>query len=134
MDTKALQASLAQAPDQIRFAVSKGLNHTPHDDVNTHWAGRYADAITPERLQALLPNAIIHVGEFPHTLMDMAPLAFVHSDMDLYCPTKAVCELLPPMMVPGGQLYFDDYGHVVCEGVPKAVCEVFGDGPVLENL
>ena len=26
MDTKALQASLAQAPDQIRFAVSKGLN------------------------------------------------------------------------------------------------------------
>jgi hypothetical protein len=26
MDTKALQAALAQAPDQIRFAVSKGLN------------------------------------------------------------------------------------------------------------
>jgi len=108
-------------------------NHDEADDTTCHPPGRYNDGIDPKYLQELMPNAIIHIGEFPHTLVDMAPLAFVHSDMDLYHPTLAVCKLLPPMMVPGGQLYFDDYGHVGCEGVPKAVCEVFGDGPVLEN-
>jgi O-methyltransferase len=109
-------------------------NHTTDDDLECHPPGRYADAIDPKVLQEILPNAVIHVGEFPGTLVDMSPLAFVHSDMDLYHPTLAVCRLLPQYMVPGGQLYFDDYGHVGCEGVPKAVCEVFGTGAVLPNL
>lgn len=110
-------------------------NHDQADDLSCHPPGRYADAIDPNELQKLLPNAVIHVGVFPDTLTDIGPLAFVHSDMDLYHPTLAVCKLLPPMMVPGGQLYFDDYGHVGCEGVPKAVCEVFGPGGhILPNL
>jgi hypothetical protein len=104
-------------------------HHHPTDNPQVHPPGCFSDAINPEQLQRLLPNAVIHVGKFPATLVDMAPLAFVHSDADLYYVTKAVCTLLPPMMVGGGQLYFDDYGHVGCEGVVEAVCEVFGQGP-----
>lgn len=92
-------------------------------DVRTaHWPGRYHDAISPARLQALLPNAVIIQGEFPHSLRhDMGPIAFVHSDMDLYAPTAAVCRLLPPLMVEGGRLWFDDYGRTECPGVTRAV-------------
>lgn len=104
-------------------------NHHASDDQNVHPPNHYSDAIDPNELQRLLPNAIINIGVFPQTLVDMSPLAFVHSDADLYYVTKAICTLLPPRMVPGGQLYFDDYGHVGCEGVRQAVCEVFGDAP-----
>lgn len=98
-----------------------------YDDSVTHHLGRFADAITPSALQALLPNAIIHVGTFPDTLPpDLTAIAFVHSDCDLYAPTLAVCQLLPARMVNGGMLYFDDYGRTECPGVERAITETFG--------
>jgi hypothetical protein len=99
---------------------------TAHD-TPTHHQGRYSDAITPDALQALLPNAVLHVGTFPDTLPpDLSDIALVHSDADLYAPTKAVCTLLPPRMVQGGMLYFDDYGRTECPGVERAITETFG--------
>jgi O-methyltransferase len=105
--------------------------HTDHDDRVQHPPGHFAEAIDPEALQRLLPNAVLHIGVFPETLVDMTPLAFVHSDADLYAPTRAVCDLLPPMMVPGGFILFDDYSYTNCPGERRAVDEVFGAGDLL---
>jgi O-methyltransferase len=105
--------------------------HTGADDREQHPPGKFAEAIRPEVLQQLLPNAVIHVGVFPETLTDISPLAFVHSDADLYAPTLAVCRLLPPYMVVGGSLLFDDYSYPNCPGERLAVDEVFGPGQLL---
>lgn len=99
---------------------------TQHD-TPTHHLGRYSDAIDPDALQALLPNARIYRGTFPDTLPPgLSNIAFVHCDADLYAPTLAVCQLLPPRMVAGGMLYFDDYGRTECPGVERAITETFG--------
>lgn len=102
------------------------LSDDRFDDVRTHHPGRFADCIAPDRLKALLPEAIVTIGTFPDTMRyDMQPLAFVHSDMDLYWPTRAVCTLLPPLMVDGGRIWFDDYGYPECPGVKQAVDAAF---------
>ncbi len=112
------------------FDTFQGHPEVDHDRdmVSTHYQGRYADAISPRALQAALPNALIYVGEFPATLPpDLSNIAFVHSDVDLYAPTKAVCTLLPSRMVANGLLYFDDYGYSECPGVGQAIIETFGN-------
>lgn len=107
---------------------------TEYDDIEAHPQGRFADAITPAELQALLPKAIIYVGEFPHTLpSDLSNIAFVHADADLYAPTKAVCTLMPERMVSGGMLYFDDFGYHECPGVERAIIEEFGNAYIQRN-
>lgn len=107
---------------------------TEHDDAVIHHVGRFSDSIDPKKLQALLPLANIYVGTFPDTLpADLSDVAFVHCDMDLYAPTLAACKLMPPRMVSGGLMLFDDYRYQECPGVEKAIIEVFGGGRVLPN-
>lgn len=106
---------------------------SPEDDTRHHYAGRYADAIDPAELRRLLPNAVIVVGEFPGTLPAIEEVAFVHADTDLYHSTDEICRLFPPLMVPGGMLYFDDYGVEDTPGVTLAVDQWFGAGPLLPN-
>jgi hypothetical protein len=105
------------------------------DNLHQHPQGRYGtDAITPAELRAALPNAVIHVGTFPDTLVNMDCVAFAHVDCDLYWPTLAACRRLPAQMPVGGVLYFDDYSRVAdCPGVRAAVEHVFGEGPALPN-
>ncbi len=77
---------------------------------------------------------MIYVGEFPATLPhDLTNIAFVHSDADLYAPTRAVCTLMPPRMVNGGILYFDDFGYLECPGVGTAIIETFGNAHMHRN-
>lgn len=96
------------------------------DVPDKHWLGRFNDAINPAELQRLLPEAIITQGTFPDSMRhDMHPIAFVHSDVDLYWPTEAVCRLLPPLMVNGGLIVFDDYDYPECAGVKHAVDAAF---------
>lgn len=108
---------------------------TQYDDAVNHYQGRYRDAIDPRELQRRLPNAVIHQGIFPDTLPAyLCNVAFVHSDVDLYAPTLAVCQHLGWRVVDGGCLYFDDYGRTECPGVAQAIHEVYGnDGSVLPN-
>lgn len=110
-----------------------------HDNALHHCKGKYGDAIKPAELQERLPKARIVVGRFPDALA-LVPgmgfgrrLAFVHSDLDLYAGTEAVCRLLPPLMPIGGMLYFDDYSWGECPGVREAVDNAFGKAPALPN-
>jgi len=104
------------------------------DDLTVHPQGRYAEnAGELDRIRGLMPNAVICVGTFPETLVEMGPVAFVHADVDVYPPTKAICDLMPPLMVAGGMILFDDYPWEGCPGVRQAVVEAFGEGPVLPN-
>lgn len=106
--------------------VGHTLADAAFDAITEHPNGRFSEAIRPEELQAMLPNAVIHIGTFPETLTDeLREIAFVHSDMDIYLPTRAACELLPPRMVAGGVMLFDDYFHGECPGVKRAVDEIF---------
>lgn len=105
----------------------------PEDDTRRHYRGRYADAIDPAELQRELPRAVVVVGEFPGSLVDVGPVAFVHADTDLYHSTDEICRVFPPLMVPGGILYFDDYGVDDTPGVTLAVDQWFGAGETLPN-
>jgi O-methyltransferase len=62
-------------------------------------------------------------GRVPETLApyESCRWRFAHLDMDLYEPTRTALEWLWPRMVPGGIIYFHDYGAL--PGVKKAVDE-----------
>jgi len=106
-----------------------------HDDPGIHHVGRFDDGPTVSVLRIRMPRAIFGVGSFPLTLGATGPIAFVHSDADLYWPTHAVCELLVPRMVSGGMLLFDDYGYdkIGCPGVREVVDAMFGP-PAPEDI
>lgn len=124
--------AIAQEQGRRLYLYDTFFGHAaPHaaDDAANHPAGRFADAADPQALAALLPYATILPGVFPASLINMAPVAFVHADADLYEPTKAICELMPARMVPGGRIWFDDYGAQECPGCTRAVDEAFGHAP-----
>ena len=73
--------------------------------------------------RALLPDAHIIKGLFPDSLVPMPPVSFVHADADQYESTKAILQVLPPLMVKGGMLLFDDFFHPGTEGCTRAVVE-----------
>lgn len=77
----------------------KGDRHSPGDFSHT----------SLERVQAAVPNGRLIKGVFPHSLVPMPPVAFLHADADQYESTLAICRLMPGRMVPGGIILFDDY-------------------------
>lgn len=74
-------------------------------------------------VQAAIPSAIVVQGVFPHSLIDMPPVGFVHADADQYESTKAILEHMPSRMVRGGFILFDDYLVPGCDGCTEAVNE-----------
>lgn len=84
--------------------------------------GKFADT-SAEAVRALIPRAHVIKGLFPDSIVPMPPVGFVHADADQYESTKAILEMLPPMMVPGGFILFDDYGVADCQGCTQAVHE-----------
>ena len=73
-----------------------------------------------------LPGAIVIKGVFPESAIPTGPVAFVHLDCDQYQSIMdSVCYLLPKML-PGGVIWFDDYGHL--DGATRAVDALFGPG------
>lgn len=79
-----------------------------------------------DAVREAIPDAIFHIGMFPHTLPAerLGPLAFVHVDCDQYASIRACIQLLWPDVVRGGVMLFDDYPDT--SGCRKAVDEVFG--------
>ena len=61
---------------------------------------------------------------------------FVYIDADTYQSTHDAIAFFWPRMVPGGKMFFDDYGWKPCAGVKKAVDEAFSDNQryVIESL
>jgi hypothetical protein len=84
--------------------------------------GKFGDT-SAEAVQALIPAATVIQGLFPDTLVPMPPIGFVHADADQYESTKAILERLPPLMVKGGFILFDDFAVDDCEGCTQAVYE-----------
>ena len=88
--------------------------------------GKFSET-SAEAVQKIIPQAHVIKGLFPDSLVPMPPVAFVHADADQYESTKAICEVMPPLMVDGGIIWFDDYGVLNCQGCTKAVDEHFTD-------
>ena len=125
---------VAEKQGRTLYLYDTFQGHPHHDPtLDDHALGRFADAATPERLQALMPNAVIVQGVFPQSLVLMEPVAFVHADGDLYQTTRDVCEHMPRHMVVGGVLWFDDYSHPDTRGCRAAVDEAFPHRTVLPS-
>lgn len=85
--------------------------------------GKYGDAVLAD-VKAAIPDAYFYPGIFPSTLpASLREVAFVHVDCDQYDSVKACIEMLWPLMVSGGVMYFDDYSWL--DGATKAVDEAF---------
>ncbi len=84
--------------------------------------GKFSDT-SAEAVQALIPEATVVKGLFPDSLVPMPPVGFVHADADQYESTRAILEVMPRLMVPGGFILFDDFGVEDCAGCTQAVLE-----------
>jgi hypothetical protein len=87
-----------------------------------NYVGRFSDT-SFEMVQQLVPDAHVIKGLFPDSLVQMPPVSFVHADADQYESTKAIIEVMPSLMVKGGMMLFDDFGHPGAEGCTQAVRE-----------
>ena len=104
------------------FDTFTGIPHAMPDDSNG--VGDFNDT-SAEAVQSLIPDAILHVGVFPHTMPDnMPPIAFLHCDCDQYVSVRAVLDHLWPLVMPDGIVVFDDMDTV---GGRRAIGEMFGD-------
>lgn len=99
-------------------------------DFDNHQIGEFADCDV-ENLRQELPLAHVVQGVFPCSIVPMPPIAFVHADADQYDSTCAICDFLPPLMVPRGAILFDDYRGL--NGCIKAVDEYFPNRHVLPD-
>lgn len=89
---------------------------------DTHKIGVFSDC-SAEAVQKAIPRATLVKGMFPESLIDMPPVGFVHADADQYESTKAILEEMPPRMVRGGFILFDDYMISDCQGCTDALIE-----------
>ncbi len=97
-----------------------------HAALDGNKKGAFADTDF-DTVRRLFPDACVIKGIFPMSLVNMPSVAFVHADADQYESTKAICQTLPPRMVSGGMILFDDYQDPGCRGCTKAVQEHFKD-------
>jgi hypothetical protein len=100
------------------------------DEIDAHPIGDFGDT-SADAVRAAIPYATVLEGTFPYTLVEMGPIAFVHLDVDQYRSYMDCLRVLVPMMVKGGAMVFDDYGHL--HGATVAVDEFFGKDRVLIN-
>ena len=90
------------------------------EEFDNHLVGDFSD-VNYEAVCAALPNAHIHKGIFPDTLVPMPPIAFAHIDADQYQSINAALKHLGPLMVKGGVMIFDDVPVLV--GATRALDE-----------
>lgn len=89
---------------------------------DSHQIGHFADC-SALAVQAVIPRATVIKGTFPDSLIEMPPVGFVHADADQYESTKAIIEHMPPLMIRGGFILFDDYMVPDCQGCTDALNE-----------
>ena len=71
----------------------------------------------------------VHKGWIPYVFehVDVGTLSFAMIDVDLYEPTLASLQFVYPKLVPGGAIFFDDYGYRNFPGAKIAVDEFLRD-------
>jgi O-methyltransferase len=82
-----------------------------------------------ELVRDLIPYATVVQGIFPQSMVEMGPVAFAHIDVDQYQSYKEAFEVLVPLMVRGGAMILDDYGHL--PGATAAADEFFGKDRII---
>ena len=106
-------------------------------ETHTDWAFASLEDVKENfRRAQLLDESVIFVkGKVEETLREEQKqptrIAMLRLDTDWYESTKIELEVLYPLLVPGGVLIIDDYGHWA--GARKAVDEYFENKPVLLN-
>jgi hypothetical protein len=63
----------------------------------------------------------LHKGWIPDVFVDVGEIAFASIDVNLYEPTRAAVEFAYTHLVPGGAIYFDDYGYATFPGAKTAI-------------
>lgn len=89
---------------------------------DTHELGHFSDT-SAHAVKMAIPRAHVIKGMFPNSLIPMPPVGFVHADADQYESTKAILEQMPPLMVSGGFMLFDDFMVPDCQGCTDAIME-----------
>jgi hypothetical protein len=130
-------AALAQAVRDVcpafhAIGVDTFAGHPYSDAHPVHPIGKYAD-VDIQTLRTELERAglgrwvSLVTGRIEDILpsMGLKDIAFAHIDCDLYLPISFCARTLPNLMLSGGLLYFDDYGHEHCPGARRAVEELF---------
>lgn len=95
--------------------------------LDEHVAGNFpnlgGESNVRRRLADWSDRCVYHAGVFPDTACDVAPLKFVHIDVDLYLSTKAAIAWAAKWLLPGGVILSDDYGCGSTRGAKLAVDE-----------
>lgn len=99
-----------------------GIPYQGPDD--NHKVGDFGDT-SYEDVRAALPSAVVVKGIFPQSAIYMPPIGFAHIDCDQYQSVYESAKYLKPYMLPGGVMWFDDYGSLA--GAKRAVDELFPD-------
>jgi len=114
------------------FDSFKGLSEFRPEDVSP-WqdtkekraAERAHYASDIHRLRRLVSgySVDLHKGWIPAVFdgVDVGEVAFASIDVDLYQPTFDSLAFAYPRLVPGGAIFFDDYGYNCFPGAKKAV-------------
>lgn len=104
------------------FDTFAGIPWRSDDD--KHQVGDCADT-SLEAVQAVVPDAVYHVGVFPYTMPgNLDRIAFIHCDVDQVKSVRSVLALLWPLVIPGGIIAFDDWDQPACREV---IQRNFGD-------
>lgn len=99
-----------------------------HDELCHHGKGSWkADIAECKALVGTDERTHYYEGVFPGTASELngQSFSFVVIDPDTYQAVREAITFFWPRLVPGGKLFFDDYGHEPCGGVKKAVDEAF---------
>jgi len=94
-------------------------------EIDWHKIGEF-DQCSEDAVRSLLPEAHIFAGFFPDTwnaIPEKKKISFAHVDCDQYLSIANCITIFKPMMLPGGIMWFDDYGHAHLPGAQKAVDE-----------
>ncbi len=142
MICKTLESTYQGEERHWGFDSFEGLPEPEEVDISKHsWQKKGSLAISP---QVALNN--LADFEFCTLVKGWIPQCFepaknetfrlVHIDLDLYQPTLDSFEFFYPRTVAGGVFVMDDYGHLTCPGVRKAVDEFFSGKPetVIESV
>jgi O-methyltransferase len=97
------------------------------EGIDYHKVGDFSDC-SVEAVSALVPNAKIFKGFFPETwnklVISRPGISFAHIDCDQYESISECIKIFKPLMLTGGIMWFDDYGHSWLKGAQMAVDEL----------
>jgi hypothetical protein len=81
-------------------------------------------ASNQKHLASLVSNRVtLHRGWIPEVFVDIGQISFASIDVDLYEPTRDALAYWYDRLMPGGIMYFDDYGYTSFPGATMAVKE-----------